>query len=555
MDTTSWAANTDGHHHSDSAQQPLATGHAGTGSGRSSINRPATLGRPVPPSIGHSRAPSMLSTGSGDHQYNSGGSSRLRVAAAPSQSAQSQQHSQTLLGPAGASAGTPVGSSRSGDIESDERLDAVSPLPGSSRRPSAVPFPPPMLLPEATHTATAIAAAAVAPASAAGLGGDGDKAVGGSAWFAETDNDGDSVRGASVRGNPGGGGGSAAVTRPGSTAARPTLSVVTSGGGGGSGGGFGREPSQASLEAATGGGTQPRPSRTVGGVSRQLHQAHGGVLERKASTTTTAAGTSARGSFAGSAVAPAGKNEDKDRLRRLTLLTQQTPLPRWIDTTRERRFLARALQISVDAVTLSSLMSTVSAADFHSAALAESGISLLCFTALLTMVTSGAFIVVYLFPSQLGIQPHRHPRFSRIELGLDVACISIWLASAFSVAAFGHRCPSPFFGGGNGQQQQQPQRGPRCVAWDATIILSFLAAVAQGLTAGMGVADLRKHAWGVQYHGFRTGVLAGAKGTWMPAAPSAKAGSGARGGGKGMKAAAAAAARTARLASESEDEF
>ncbi|KAJ1563209.1 hypothetical protein HK405_004694 [Cladochytrium tenue] len=219
------------------------------------------------------------------------------------------------------------------------------------------------------------------------------------------------------------------------------------------------------------------------------------------------------------------------RASRLTLLTRSTPIPRWIDTAREVRFGLRVVQILLSSACLGCMVSVLSQADFHSVALATGGINFLLFTAITAEVVSGAWIAVYLFPIQLMITPHRHPRISRVETLLDLLLLAVWLGGATTLAVYGRACPSPFFGLSSADLQTyavgdpaaasgDPAR-PRCIAWGACIGLCFAAAASFAVSAALGATDVRMQAAAdPQPAQARKALLAGAKGAWA-AAPAA----------------------------------
>ncbi|KAJ3196046.1 hypothetical protein HK101_010286 [Irineochytrium annulatum] len=196
------------------------------------------------------------------------------------------------------------------------------------------------------------------------------------------------------------------------------------------------------------------PSLAPGTGLREAARSNSSGSSRRASW---AAGRKSSGAFGGGE----GKRasfETKDapdtpksgwtlRKSRIKLFTKQTPLPVWKDTCREYRFCLRCLHFGLAFV-------------------------------------SFAFVVVYLFPSHLNILPIRHPRFSRVEFGVDFIWAAFWLSSSISLVKYG-ACPPDIFAG-----------APRCSPWDMAFGFGFLTFLAYLVSCGMGLWDLAHNGWG-----------------------------------------------------------
>ncbi len=84
------------------------------------------------------------------------------------------------------------------------------------------------------------------------------------------------------------------------------------------------------------------------------------------------------------------------------------------------------------------------------------------------------FTIVYLFPQHLGIPPHRHPRFSWIEVSLDFLLFVLWCASSSTLISFGS-CLS--------------LNKKMCGEWLSTIVLGYLCMLLFAVTFFMGIKD------------------------------------------------------------------
>ncbi|KAI8854379.1 hypothetical protein BC829DRAFT_439120 [Chytridium lagenaria] len=128
------------------------------------------------------------------------------------------------------------------------------------------------------------------------------------------------------------------------------------------------------------------------------------------------------------------------RKTRLTLFTKQVQLPKWQQTLTEWRSLMRLLHFGLAIAAFTSLAAGTFSADFRSAVLSRS---------------------VYFFPSHLNITPHRHLRFSRVEVGIDILCGGLWIAACIALIAYGF-CPAELF-----------PDSTKCFQWNLTLSFGF----------------------------------------------------------------------------------
>ncbi|KAJ3315743.1 hypothetical protein HDU76_002129 [Blyttiomyces sp. JEL0837] len=187
------------------------------------------------------------------------------------------------------------------------------------------------------------------------------------------------------------------------------------------------------------------------------------------------------------------------RTGKIRFYTKQTPLPRWIDTAREIRFVLRVLQICFAIGAFASLAVTIFKSNFKSSILALGGVNMMCFTSISSTCVSAACIVVYLFPAYMGIAPHRHYRMSRVELGIDILWLGNWLGASAALSTFGNACP----------QELYPDKP--CIPWDVSLSFGYAAAVSFFVTSLMGFVDLKAHGWGFDIEDRPVGARGGWK--------------------------------------------
>ncbi|KAL3898452.1 MAG: hypothetical protein SGCHY_002735 [Lobulomycetales sp.] len=159
------------------------------------------------------------------------------------------------------------------------------------------------------------------------------------------------------------------------------------------------------------------------------------------------------------------------------LYTRSVPRPLAADTVKELRTILRLTQLAG------------SVAAFI--CLAISTVSVNYSYALLSFV-SFSCLFLYFYPAFLGVPPHRHPRFSRIEVIVDLLYIGFWLSASSAMAFFGvSTCPRRFF--------QNPQAGAdggdSCLSWNMCFAFGYITALLFGATFVMGVRDLYLHGW------------------------------------------------------------
>ncbi|KAJ3105010.1 hypothetical protein HDU97_008618 [Phlyctochytrium planicorne] len=172
------------------------------------------------------------------------------------------------------------------------------------------------------------------------------------------------------------------------------------------------------------------------------------------------------------------------RKTKLTLFTKQIPLPRWQQTLQEFRTILRILHFGLAIAAFTSLAAGTFSADFKSAIMSKSGINYMSFTSVTSAFVSFACLVVYFFPSNLNISPHRHPRFSRVEVGIDIICAGLWIAACMALIAFG-LCPAELF-----------PESSKCYKWNLTLAFGFTCFSSYVVTIAMGFYDLKTHGWG-----------------------------------------------------------
>ncbi|KAJ3042693.1 hypothetical protein HDV00_006750 [Rhizophlyctis rosea] len=124
----------------------------------------------------------------------------------------------------------------------------------------------------------------------------------------------------------------------------------------------------------------------------------------------------------------------------LLLYTRAVPLPKRVDTITEYRFLLRLTQTLIAAASFVSLVTSTFNVNYAPYVLATSGMNMMVLTSISSFFVSFCCILVYFFPSYLSIPPHRHPRFSRVEVSIDFLYILGWFGAA-SAMLYYRQCP------------------------------------------------------------------------------------------------------------------
>ncbi|KAI8823447.1 uncharacterized protein EV422DRAFT_488151, partial [Fimicolochytrium jonesii] len=186
----------------------------------------------------------------------------------------------------------------------------------------------------------------------------------------------------------------------------------------------------------------------------------------------------------------------------LLLYTRAVPLPKRLETATEYRFLMRLTQMFMAGAAFASLATASFNVNYTSSVLAVSGINLMCFTSISSLFVSFGSILVYCFPAFIGVPPHRHPRFSRVEVGVDILYFGFWVAAPIVLLKYG-RCPRLTFG-------LSPE-SISCLPWSMCTAFGFACAALFLGTVVMGIRDLKRY--GVWNAGRGNGVM-WARGSW-----------------------------------------
>ncbi|KAJ3012677.1 hypothetical protein HKX48_006165 [Thoreauomyces humboldtii] len=195
----------------------------------------------------------------------------------------------------------------------------------------------------------------------------------------------------------------------------------------------------------------------------------------------------------------------------LLLYTRAVPLPKRFETVTEYRFLMRMTQLFMAAAAFASLATASFNVDYTSSVLAVSGINLMSFTSITSIFVSFGCILVYCFPAFTGVPPHRHPRFSRVEVMVDLVYLGFWTAAASVLVWYGSqvRCPRFSFA-------PNPE-AVSCLPWNMCTAFGFASAALFLGTLVMGVRDLARY--GLFSTGRGNGVM-WARGSWKEWAES-----------------------------------
>ncbi|RKP00837.1 hypothetical protein CXG81DRAFT_19277 [Caulochytrium protostelioides] len=174
-----------------------------------------------------------------------------------------------------------------------------------------------------------------------------------------------------------------------------------------------------------------------------------------------------------------------DGAQNLLVYTRAVPVPsRWSEL-RTTRFQVRLLQLALMIGLFGTLAGGTFGTTYSSALLGVSGANFMFMTAIVGIVTVLSGLFVYLNPVLLKVPPHRHRRFSRIELALDLAIAALFAAAATAMLSRGAaRCPESWF---------TRAQDAVCAPWRACWILGYVTTVALGVTIGMAAYDLLGH--------------------------------------------------------------
>ncbi|KAI8919978.1 hypothetical protein DFJ77DRAFT_450690 [Powellomyces hirtus] len=186
----------------------------------------------------------------------------------------------------------------------------------------------------------------------------------------------------------------------------------------------------------------------------------------------------------------------------LLLYTRAVPLPKRFETVTEYRFLMRMTQSFMAVAAFASLATASFNVNYTSAVLAVSGINLMTFTSISSLFVSFGCIIVYCFPAFIGVAPHRHPRFSRVEVAVDLVYLGFWLAAPSVLVWYG-RCPRLTF--------STAPDAISCLPWNMCTAFGFASAALFLGTFIMGFRDLARY--GLWNTGRGNGVM-WARGSW-----------------------------------------
>ncbi|TPX36211.1 hypothetical protein SmJEL517_g01503 [Synchytrium microbalum] len=166
------------------------------------------------------------------------------------------------------------------------------------------------------------------------------------------------------------------------------------------------------------------------------------------------------------------------------LFTKAVNPPTLIDTFRETRFRIRVMQLLSASISFASLAASVYSATFTSAPIQGSGMTFMTSVSISSMIISAACMLLYLCPASLKIPPHRHPRFSRVEVTADFIYVLFWLGAALAMASSG-QCPPT--------SSRAYLISSVCFPWNLCMAFGIVSAVLFAVTYGMGLFDLKKY--------------------------------------------------------------
>ncbi|KAI8814593.1 hypothetical protein BJ742DRAFT_270036 [Cladochytrium replicatum] len=223
--------------------------------------------------------------------------------------------------------------------------------------------------------------------------------------------------------------------------------------------------------------------------------------------------------------------------RAMVFFTVRVPQPKKSEVVREKRFIVRLCQLIMAIASFVCLASATFDVNYSSAIIAYSGINLNCLTSLSSMFVSFAGMFVYFFPAFLGIPPHRHPRFSRVEIGVDLIYCGFWLFASSALAFFG-KCPHEIYQTLSGTKSNSTSlisprltlasrslldpewnvftslenkifgSTPTCLPWNLCMVFGYICSVLFAVSFSLGVRDQWKNG------GKSEGLQRMPRGTW-----------------------------------------
>lgn len=125
-------------------------------------------------------------------------------------------------------------------------------------------------------------------------------------------------------------------------------------------------------------------------------------------------------------------------------------------------------------------------------------------------------MVLYLYPSFLGVPPHRYWRFSRIEVTVDLLYIGFWIASSSTVALF-NNCPRSLlkiFTTNSDPTSAESIQAQSCLPWNMCFAFGYGTAALFFFTFVIGCRDLWFHGWFSANKHIGTSTFQGARGNW-----------------------------------------
>ncbi|KAI8929217.1 hypothetical protein BC831DRAFT_444397 [Entophlyctis helioformis] len=184
---------------------------------------------------------------------------------------------------------------------------------------------------------------------------------------------------------------------------------------------------------------------------------------------------------------------DLSKFEHLLVYTKASPLPSILQTVREVRFVLRFFQLVLSAGAFIGIGIASFDGQYTSAIQGMSGINALCLTSISSVFVSLCCMFLYAFPGMMGVPPHRHGCFSRVEVAIDVVFVGLWLGSSTKIAMFG-KCPRESFvlaPNGSGILTIM-ETSYACGSWMFTILSAYAAMSLFLATLAMGVYDLKR---------------------------------------------------------------
>ncbi|KAL2919080.1 hypothetical protein HK105_201350 [Polyrhizophydium stewartii] len=174
--------------------------------------------------------------------------------------------------------------------------------------------------------------------------------------------------------------------------------------------------------------------------------------------------------------------------------TKAVPYPRLSASVSEVRFLIRLLQAICSIASLVGMWIATYKSSFTSATQGASGLNAACFTSISSTFVALSCMFMYAFPATLGVPPHRHWCFSRVEVCIDLVWTIMWFATSIRLAVYG-RCPQEaIIQIANGQFIVVDESMSSCFAWPFSTAAGFCAGALMFLILCMGIADLQRQA-------------------------------------------------------------